>query len=80
MTNASDEARRQWKDVQKNPGNSSGRDVRQSQWDTAKSMNEAVHVHFECTCNVCAQVFTICGLPCFIICPNCHLILRMRFE
>lgn len=79
MSNASDEARRRWKDVQKNPGVKTKGDDKRSQWDTAKSMNEAVHIHFECTCNACAQEFTICGLPCFVICPNCQLILRMRF-
>lgn len=77
MNRASDEARREWK-RRREPGSSKS-DKRRS-WRVAKEQNEQVHVHFMCTCLACAQEFMICGLPCFIICPNCHLVLKLQFS
>lgn len=74
MSSASDEARRRWKAAMDKPGNDGSK-----VWNKAKSENEKIHIHFEASCNACGQVFSICGLPCFVICPNCHLILRMGF-
>jgi hypothetical protein len=55
-------------------------DQKRRQWQQAKSDNEQTHIHFNCTCQSCGQEFMICGLPCFIICPGCHLALALRFS
>lgn len=72
----SDDLRKRWKRAQKNPGTSGDK---RSDWMQAKRDNEQVHIHFNCTCRSCAQEFQICGLPCFVICPNCHLALTLQF-
>lgn len=72
----SDEARKEWLRRQKQGSNADKR----AQWMEAKRDNEQTHIHFVCTCLSCAQEFMICGLPCFVICPNCHLVLTIRFS
>lgn len=72
----SDEARKEWlrrKDQLAQSPN------KQGAWNQMKRENERAHVHFMSTCLSCAQQFEICGLPCFVICPNCHLVLKCQF-
>lgn len=72
----SDQARKEWLQRQRLKAPGDGRE----QWDQAKQDNEKFHIHFNTACCACAQQFEICGLPCFVICPNCHLILTLRFH
>lgn len=73
----SDQLRKEWKRRQDNAGSTG---EKRDAWQEAKQENEQVHIHFVCTCLSCAQQFMICGLPCFVICPNCHLVLNIRFS
>lgn len=68
--------RKKMTDAQRREGTS---EEKRSDWLDAKDENERVHIHFVCTCSTCAQQFTICGIPCFVICPNCHNILILQF-
>ena len=73
----SDDRRKEWLRRNKSPDSSASK---RGDWMEAKRENEKVHVHFLCTCLSCAQEFSICGLPCFVICPNCHLALKLQFS
>jgi hypothetical protein len=71
-----DRRRQDWKRRNQKP---SANGNKRERWLEAKRENEEEHVHFMCNCRSCDQEFMICGLPCFVICPNCHLVLRMQF-
>lgn len=81
MGSGSKEARERWRREQERRQSPGDTPVdKRDQWNEAKRENEKVHLHFMCNCLVCAQEFAICGLPCFVICPNCHNVLKLRFS
>ncbi len=77
----SDEARKEWlQRKQQQSDDSPSTAGKRAVYDEARQENERIHVHFMCKCCACAQEFAICGLPCFVICPGCHLVLnQIRF-